>query len=401
MTKEYCEVSPMEERLLISPESPVVLLMKREGTDIDEAVAPGNPCLGVMLPYSPLHLILSSKVGIPLIATSGNLTDEPICTENEEALQRLQGIADYFLVHARPIARYVDDSVARVLLGREMIIRRARGYAPLPIRHSKEIPRVMGVGAHLKNTVALSLGNSIFMSQHIGDLETLEAQEAFLQTISDFTRLFDHKAEAVACDLHPDYFSTTWARKNGLAVVPVQHHHAHIASCMAENELGGRVLGVAWDGTGYGTDGTVWGGEFLLADYTSFLRVGHLRTFRLPGSERSVREPRRSALSVLFETFGGEVEEFSKIPSISSFGTRERGLLLEMIRKGINSPVTSSAGRLFDAVSSILGIRQKTSFEGQGAMELEFRACENPLSPANLGRYDFSLDDGEEGGDGP
>ncbi|MFQ5957316.1 MAG: carbamoyltransferase HypF [Candidatus Brocadiales bacterium] len=393
MTREYCEVSHMEERLLTSPESPVVLLRRKAHTDIARAVAPANPYLGVMLPYSPLHLVLSSKAKIPLIATSGNLTDEPICIENKEAQHRLLGIADFFLTHNRPITRYVDDSVTRVVLGREMIMRRARGYAPLPIRHPEELPKVIGVGADLKNTIALSLGKSVFVSQHIGDLETLEAHEAFLQTISNFTRLFDYKAEVVACDLHPDYFSTIWAHKNGTPVVPVQHHHAHIASCMMENELDGQVLGVAWDGTGYGTDGTVWGGEFMVADYTLFQRVGHLRTFRLPGSERSVKEPRRSALSVLFETFGEGVEDFSdKIPSMSSFETKEIRLLLEMIKKGINSPLTSSAGRLFDAVSSILGIRHKINFEGQGAMELEFRACEDSLSAPAY--YDFSLDNG-------
>ncbi|MEE9200321.1 MAG: carbamoyltransferase HypF, partial [Candidatus Brocadiales bacterium] len=264
MTKKYCKVSLMEERLLTSPESPIVLLEKRDNTNIAGAVAPQNPYLGIMLPYSPLHMILSSGVQRPLVATSGNLTDEPICTENKEALQRLHGVADFLLVHTRPIARHVDDSIVRVALGKETIMRRARGYAPLPLRFSgKKIPRVMGVGAHLKNTVSLSLDDSIFVSQHIGDLETLEARDAFLQTISDFTRLFDYKAEAVACDMHPDYFSTVWARENGLSTVPVQHHHAHVASCMMENELDGRVLGVAWDGTGYGTDGTVWGGDFL------------------------------------------------------------------------------------------------------------------------------------------
>ncbi|MCQ4575130.1 MAG: carbamoyltransferase HypF [Candidatus Brocadiales bacterium] len=393
MTRRYCEVSAMEERLLASPESPVVLLNRRGDTDIAGAVAPQNPYLGVMLPCSPLHMILSSGVQAPLVATSGNLTDEPICTDNAEALDRLGGIADYFLIHTRPIARHVDDSVVRVTLGKEMIIRRARGYAPLPIRHSrKNFARVMGVGAHQKNTIALSLDKSIFVSQHIGDLETVEAGEAFLQTISDFTRLFDYKAEAVACDMHPDYFSTVWARKNTAPVVPVQHHHAHIASCMMENELDGQVLGVAWDGTGYGTDGTVWGGEFLLAGYGSFKRVAHLKTFRLPGSERSVKEPRRSALSVLFETFGEGVVERREIPSIESFEAREMELMLEIIKKGVNSPVTSSAGRLFDAVSSILGVRQKASFEGQGAMELEHRARKD-LSPAASPHYDFSIDD--------
>lgn len=408
VTRRYCEVSPMEERLLTSPESPIVLLKKRcdKGKGLAEAVAPGNPYLGAMLPYSPLHLILSGKTGIPLIATSGNLTDEPICIDNSEAVQRLSGIADFFLVHTRPIARYVDDSVARVILGREMIMRRARGYAPLPIRHStKKMPRVMGVGGHLKNNIALSLGRDVFVSQHIGDLETLEARDAFLQAIADLTRLFGYRAEVVACDMHPDYFSTVWARKNGAPVIPVQHHHAHIASCMMENELDGRVLGVAWDGTGYGTDGTVWGGEFLLAGYTSFDRVAHLKTFRLPGSERSVKEPRRSALSVLYETFegfgGGFGDLLEKIPTLASFEDKEAELLLEMIKKGINSPVTSSAGRLFDAVSSILGIRQRAGFEGQGAMELEFRACHDflPAPRATAGEsYDFAVDDGNTNG---
>ncbi len=410
VTRRYCEVSPMEERLLTSPESPIVLLKKRCDKTLPgvpaEAVAPGNPYLGAMLPYSPLHLILSEKTGIPLIATSGNLTDEPICIDNSEAVRRLSGIADFFLVHTRPIARYVDDSVARVILGREMVVRRARGYAPLPIRHSAEkMPRVMGVGGHLKNNIALSLGRDVFVSQHIGDLETLEARDAFLQAIADLTRLFDYRAEVVACDMHPDYFSTVWARKNGAPVIPVQHHHAHIASCMMENELDGRVLGVAWDGTGYGADGTVWGGEFMLADYTSFDRVAHLKTFRLPGSERSVREPRRSALSVLYETFGdGSGDLLEKTPTLASFENfenKETELLLEMIKKGINSPITSSAGRLFDAVSSILGIRQRAGFEGQGAMELEFRACRDfsPPPPAARGdSYDFAVDNGDTNG---
>ncbi|MHC4196761.1 MAG: carbamoyltransferase HypF [Planctomycetota bacterium] len=407
VTRKYCEVSPMEERLLTSPESPIVLLKKRCDKTLPgvlaEAVAPGNPYLGAMLPYSPLHLILSENTGIPLIATSGNLTDEPICIDNSEAIQRLSGIADFFLVHTRPIARYVDDSVARVILGREMVVRRARGYAPLPIRHSAEkMPRVMGVGGHLKNNIALSLGRDVFVSQHIGDLETLEARDAFLQAIADLTRLFDYRAEVVACDMHPDYFSTVWARKNGVPVIPVQHHHAHIASCMMENELDGRVLGVAWDGTGYGADGTVWGGEFLLAGYTSFDRVAHLKTFRLPGSERSVKEPRRSALSVLYETFGdGSGDLLEKIPTLASFENKETELLLEMIKKGINSPVTSSAGRLFDAVSSILGIRQRAGFEGQGAMELEFRACREFSPPPSAVRgesYDFAVDDGDANG---
>jgi hydrogenase maturation protein HypF len=390
VVREYCNLSPLEEGLLTSAESPIVLLNKRPDTDIAEGVAPSNPYLGVMLPYTPLHAILSSRAGAPLVATSGNLTDEPICTRNEEAMERLKDVADLFLLHTRPITRHVDDSVTRVVMGKEMIMRRARGYAPLPIRCSRELPRVLGVGGHLKNTIGMSLGKDVFLSQHIGDLETLEAQEAFLQTVRDFTRLLDYRPQAVSCDLHPDYFSTVWAMGSGFPIIKVQHHHAHIASCMMENELEGQVLGVAWDGTGYGMDGTIWGGEFLVADYTSFKRVGHLKTFSLPGSEASVKEPRRSALSVLYETFGEETESLHRSPAISSFQAKELKLLLEMIKKEVNSPRTSSAGRLFDAVSSLLGVRHKTTFEGQAAMELEFRASQGISA-----YYDFSLSGGE------
>lgn len=397
MVREYCELSFMEERLITSPQSPIVLLRKKRNIDIADACAPRNPYIGAMLPYSPLHIILSSKVKIPLIATSGNLVDEPICIENKDAIHRLASIADFFLTHNRSIARYVDDSIAMVAIGKEMMIRRARGYAPVSISHSKELPKVIGVGAHLKNTIAFSIGKGIFISQHIGDIETLEAREAFLQTISDLTKLFNYKAEAVACDLHPDYFSTTWARhRNTLPVIHVQHHHSHIASCMMENGLDGQVFGVAWDGTGYGTDGTVWGGEFIIADYTGFHRVGCLKRFRLPGPERSVKEPRRIALSLLFEIFGEGALEMNKIPTISAFKMEEMALMLKMLKKGINSPLTSSAGRLFDAVSSILGVRHKTSFEGQAAMELEFMASEY-LLVTGYAHYDFFIEDGKEG----
>lgn len=373
--KGCCEVSSFEERLLISPESPIVLL-KRVGTHCDllsPNVAPNNLYLGVMLPYTPLHHILMREIGFPVVATSGNLKDEPIVTDEKEALVRLWGIADLFLVHNRPIVRHVDDSIVRIILGREVILRRARGYAPLPVRRntSQTMPKILGVGAHLKNTVAISINDQVFISQHIGDLETHEAYEAFQRVIEDFKKLYEFEPDMIACDMHPGYISTRYAKSLGLPIIEVQHHHAHVAACMAENELNGTVLGVSWDGTGYGTDGTIWGGEFLLSNYMSFNRVCHFRTFRIPGGEGAIREPRRTALGLLYEIFG---EEFVKedIPLLRAFSEEEIRILAQMVRKGINSPLTSSVGRIFDAVAALIGLRQRVSFEGQAAMEIEY-----------------------------
>lgn len=384
--KKCCEVSPLEERLLLSPEAPVVLLKKRDSglgvrdsarePRVADNVAPDNPYLGVMLPYTPLHHILIQELGFPIVATSGNLTDEPIVTDEKEALTRLEGIADTFLVHNRPIVRHTDDSIARITLGRELILRRARGYAPLPIRCrggvTPSLPKILAVGAHLKNTVAISLKDQVFISQHIGDLETEEAHGAFRRTIEDFKKLYDFEPEAVACDMHPDYLSTKYARSLRLPTIEVQHHHAHVAACMAENELEGTVLGISWDGTGYGTDGTIWGGEFLLADYASFKRVCHFRLFRLPGGEKAVRETRRTALGILYELFGEEALGMDEIPIIRGFQKEEIRIFGQMMRKNINSPVTSSVGRIFDGIAALIGLKQKASFEGQAAMELEY-----------------------------
>jgi hydrogenase maturation protein HypF len=307
----------------------------------------------------------------PLVATSGNLSNEPICIDEHEALQRLEGVADYFLVHNRPIVRHVDDSVARVICDREMVLRRARGYAPLPIHRKNALPCVLGVGAHLKNSVALSVGNEIFISQHIGDLETSEAFSTFRSTVADLPRLYEAEPNIIACDLHPDYLSTKHASRMRLPALKVQHHFAHVLACLAENELEGSVLGVAWDGTGYGTDGTTWGGEFLLTDEESFQRAAHFRQFRLPGGDAAVREPRRTALGVLYEIWTDNVISDRRLAPIASFSNSELTVIAQMLSKGINSPLTSSAGRLFDAVASILGLRQRVTFEGQAAMELE------------------------------
>jgi hydrogenase maturation protein HypF len=406
-----CDISELEERLLLSPESPIVLVARArrarrtDGPAVNryqlaESIAPRNPNLGVMLPYSPLHHLLLHELNFPIVATSGNLSDEPICIDEHEALQRLHEIADLFLVHDRPIARHVDDSVIRIICGREMLLRRARGYAPLPIRIQSEIGNwkskiALAVGAHLKNTVALKIDNNIFVSQHIGDLETKEAYAAFRRTCADLPRLYDANIDVVACDMHPDYLSTKHAGDfEGRADSPlpaanvarsprrassmrrptrtkVQHHWAHLAACIAENQIEAPVLGVVWDGTGYGLDGTIWGGEFLLAKNDGlFERVAHFRQFRLLGGDRAIKEPRRSALGLLYEIFGEHAWDF--LHKSVDLSEKERLLLEQMLEKQVNAPLTSSAGRLFDAVASLIGLRQRASFEGQAAMELEF-----------------------------
>ena len=371
----YCHVSELEARLLCSPESPIVLLARRQDSPLESiasGVAPRNPYLGMMLPYTPLHHILLRELDFPVVATSGNLSDEPICTDEQEALTRLGGIADLFLVHDRPITRHVDDSIVRILLGRELVLRRSRGYAPLPIHLAQSPPPVLAVGAHLKNTIAASVGSQVFVSQHIGDLETAQAFEAFQRVIGSFERLYDLRPGSVAADAHPDYLSTQFAARSGLPVLRVQHHYAHVLSCMAENRLEGSCLGVAWDGTGYGLDGTVWGGEFLRPSATSFERVAHLRTFCLPGGERAVQEPRRSAVGLLYEIFGEALFAMDQLAPVRVFSAQERRTLQGMLAKRINCPRTSAAGRLFDAVAAILTLHLRAQFEGQAAMELEW-----------------------------
>lgn len=389
------EIDAPAEALLTSPESPIVLLRRLPGAPVAENVAPGNPYLGVMLPYTPLHHLLLREVNFPVVATSGNVSDEPICTDENEAAQRLGHIADSFLVHDRPIARHVDDSVMTMMLGEPRLLRRARGYAPLPVLVERKIPTILGVGAHLKNTIALSVANQVFISQHIGDLETPEAMNAFERVIADFLKMYEATPVVIAHDLHPDYLSTKWAvergrggdRENGrageerlplshspsLLCLAVQHHHAHLAACLAENGEG-RALGVTWDGTGYGTDGTIWGGEFLLGGAKDFERVAHLRPFRLPGGEVAVKEPRRTAFALLYEMFGEAIIERDDLAPIRAFTHAERKTLAQMLSKGINSPITTSAGRLFDGIAALIGLHQQVSFEGQAAMALEYSA---------------------------
>ena len=380
-----CRVSALERRLLESAEAPIVLLERKPDGGIAGAVAPGNPFLGVMLPSTPLHHLLMREWDFAVVATSGNVSDEPICTGRNEAVERLQGIADSFLVHDRPIARRVDDSVVRIVAGQELVMRRARGYAPLPLHVSKPLPCVLALGAHLKNTVALSVGTEIFVSQHLGDLSNARAFSAFQDTVRDLPSLYDATPEIVACDLHPEYLSTKYAAGMPGAKCPVQHHWAHVLACMAENEVEAPALGVAWDGTGFGEGGTIWGGEFLRAGARGFDRVAHFRTFRLPGGEAAIREPRRAALGLLFEMDGSDGLE----SRVTDFQKNEIRLLKQMLARGLNAPLTSSAGRLFDAVASLIGLRQRVSFEGQAAMDLEAA-----ISPAVDAAYPFSIKSG-------
>ena len=373
--ERLCEVGERERRLVESPESPIVLLKARKpgGAEaLAPAIAPGNPYLGVMLPYTPLHHLLVGDLGFPVVATSGNRSDEPICTDEREAVERLKGLADWFLVHDRPIARHVDDSVVRVAAGRELVVRRARGYAPLPVALAAAGRPSLGVGAHLKNAVALSVGANVFVSQHIGDLETVEAFGAFERVIGAFERMYDARPAVVGCDLHPDYLSTGYARRSGVPVVGVQHHLAHVLGCMAENEIGPPVLGVSWDGTGFGPDGTVWGGEFLAVRERSVVRIASLRLFPLPGGDRAVREPRRAAVALLREACGASAWSMTDLPALRAFDEGDRRLVETMIERRVNTPLTSSVGRLFDAVASLSGVRHVVRYEGQAAMELEF-----------------------------
>ena len=373
--RELCDVAPPEQRLLTSPEAPIVLLRRRPSAALADAVAPGNPRLGVMLPYTPLHHLLTADFGGTLVATSGNLSEEPICIDETEASRRLAGMADGFLVHDRPIARHVDDSVARVLLGREQILRRARGYAPLPVRLPRPVDGILAVGGHLKNAVGLGVGHDLFISQHIGDLDTAGSLAAFRAVTRDLQDLFRRDPVRVACDAHPDYASTRVARTLSVPVSPVQHHLAHIAGCLAENDAAPPALGLSWDGTGYGTDGTVWGGEFLLLEADGgWRRFAHLRTFPLPGGEAAVREPRRSALGLLLEMGALDRAERLALSVLAAFSPEERRVLETTAAGGLNAPRTSSLGRLFDAVAALLGIRVRAAYEGQAAMMLEWLA---------------------------
>lgn len=371
--KKYCAVSETEERLLLSAQRPVVLLARRDVSGVPRAVAPGVNTLGFMLPYTPLHHLLLEGLDRPLVMTSGNVSDEPICYEDGDARERLQRIADYLLLHDRRIHMRTDDTVARVVGGREMVLRRSRGHAPAPVCTSFEFAReILACGAELKSTFCLARGRDAFLSHHIGDLENLETLRSYEQGIEHFKRLFHLHPEVVAHDLHPEYLSTKYALAldESLVKVGVQHHHAHVASCMADNRIEGEVIGVAMDGLGFGEDGRMWGGEFFVADFCDAERVAHLDHVPMPGGARAVREPWRMAAVYLQRASG---EDFLKldIPFVRSLDARAWATLRRMVATGTNSPETSSMGRLFDAVSALLGLRGAINYEGQAAIELE------------------------------
>jgi hydrogenase maturation protein HypF len=420
-----CEVDETAAGLLTSPRRPIVLLPRLSGGAVADGavagpVAPGNRQLGVMLPYTPLHHLLLAAVGRPVVLTSGNVSDEPIAYLDEDALERLAGIADAFLIHDRPIHIRADDSVARSLRGRKMVLRRSRGYAPEPVRVAARFARpVLACGAELKNTFCLAKEQHAFVSPHIGDLENAETLRSFTEGIKHFRRLFDVEPEVVAHDLHPEYLSTKFAMDLGetgldgrpVDLVGVQHHHAHIASCLADNGEAGPVIGVAFDGTGFGTDGTIWGGEFLVADLAEFTRGGHLTPVPMPGGAAAIRQPWRMTAAYLDAASGPRTPFGAGAPKdvrdhgrssdagagldVARRNERQWAAVLSMARaaragRGVNAPLTSSAGRLFDAAAALLGVRDAINYEGQAAIELEQLA-----GPSERRAYRAGIDPGD------
>lgn len=394
---KYCIIGEAEKKLLESEKKPIVLLKKRECCRLPDEIAPGNPNLGIMLPYTPVHLLIFYRLSRlqtqpsaidALVMTSANRSSEPIYFRDDEAVDNLSDIADYFLTNDRDIYIRTDDSVTRVFRDREFIIRRARGYVPFPVtfsatgRADEKLPSVLACGGELKNTFCINKNDEFYISHHIGDLENSETLSSFEQGIEHFKEMFKVTCDIIAYDLHPEYLSTKYAEasniKNKLAV---QHHHAHIASCMAENGLNEDVIGVAFDGTGYGEDGHIWGGEFFTGSYGCFKRAAHLEYVRMPGGEAAIKEPWRMAASYLYK-IDKNTELLSGIPG------DKIDVILQMIDRNINSPLTSSAGRLFDAVSALLGIKHRISYEGQAAIELE-----NIAQEGYHGEYGFDIYD--------
>ena len=373
--RKYARVQPAEENLLTDIQRPIVLLQKKTTSSISDAVAPRNKYWGVMLPYTPLHYLLLSHGFAALVMTSANLTDEPIAIDNEDAFERLVDIADYFLVHNRDIYLRSDDSIVRHSTGHTRYIRRSRGFVPIPLFLNRAVPPILACGAELKNTICITKDDKAFVSQHIGDLENKMTLDFFQLTVDHLQRILDINPDIIACDLHPDYLSTRFAREQeGARKIQVQHHHAHIVSCMAEHRLEGAVIGLSFDGTGYGNDGAIWGGEVLVAEAKQFDRVAQLAYVPMPGSAAAIKEPWRMAISYLYDAFGDTFWDL-KLPILKQNDSQKLKIMVEMIQKNINCPQTSSIGRLFDGVAAIIGIRNRVNFEGQAAMELEMLAA--------------------------
>jgi hydrogenase maturation protein HypF len=402
--EEHCWINDVDRQLLESRERPIVVLLRKENSPIDSEVAPKQSTLGVMLPYTPLHyLLFTPPDGIkpllrrvkpfhmpPLVMTSGNLSEEPIAIDNDEAHERLSGLADAFLMHDRPIRTRCDDSVVRTYQGATFPLRRSRGYAPFPVYLAAQSPQILATGAELKNTFCIVRDRYAFLSHHIGDMENVETYHSFENSINHYESLFRIKPEAIAYDLHPNYLATRYAieraEREGLPSFGVQHHHAHIVSCMAENSLPADqpVIGVAFDGTGYGEDGAIWGGEFLLADYQVYERKCHLKYIPLPGGDTAIRKPARTALAYLWAS---KLDWEAQLPPVVSLCAEELSILKSQLKLNINTPLTSSMGRLFDAVASICGIRQKVNYEAQAAIEFEALA-----DPDEAGEYNFIIE---------
>ena len=394
--RQFCHVNAKEENLLLSTQRPIVLLRKKSSCTMPHDIAPGNLYLGIMLPYTPLHHLVIKESGLSLVMTSGNMSDEPIAFKDNEAYARLKGIADYFLTHEREIFMRCDDSVVRVNENNEMIIRRSRGYAPYPLKLEYSFTRqILACGAFLKNTFCMGRGNHAFLSHHIGDLENTETLHSFETTIEHYKRLFDIKPEIIAYDLHPEYLSTKYAiaQNDGVFKIGIQHHHAHIASCMAENGIKHKVIGVAFDGLGYGDDGNLWGGEFLIADLSGYERIGHLDYVPMPGGNKAIKEPCRMAISYLYQIYGNDIHSLPPL-SLPQFRNEmmpklnhtKLEIFMKMLSQRINSPLTSSMGRLFDGVASILDLQHLINYEGQAAIKLELIADEH-----ETGSYPFNI----------
>jgi hydrogenase maturation protein HypF len=387
--REHCDINKEEETLLTSPGSPIVLMKWRADSSITAAVAPGLKYLGVMLPYTPLHHILLRETGIPLVMTSGNLSEEPIAKDNDEAIRRLGGIADYFLRHNRDIYARYDDSVTIVERDIPRFVRRARGYAPQPIHLNYQSRQILGCGAEEKNTFCLTRDNYAFLSQHIGDMENMETLEHFVNTIELYKRLFRIEPEIIAHDLHPEYLATKYAKEmatgDNIKLIPIQHHHAHIASCMADNGLEEPVIGVSFDGTGYGSDGHIWGGEFLTADYKGCTRMGHFEYLPLPGGALAIKKPYRTATGYLL-ALGIDLDH--RLPLFKQVDDVEVDIIKSQVANSLNTPLTSSCGRLFDAVSALIGVRGVIEYEAQAAIDLEMLAGDAVSEP---GDYPFTV----------